>query len=612
MLVVFTLALFLSGISAESDAVISLKDSTFDEFIAENDFVLVEFFAPWCGHCKQLAPEYEKAASSLLSKDPVVRLASVDATEEKDLSQRFEVSGYPTLKFFHNGEPEDYDGPRNADGIVEYCVKRSDPNYKPPPEAVVALNSLDELEAFTESAPLTLVEFYAPWCGHCKKLAPEYEKAAKDLLSQTPPIKLAKVDATANSELAKKYDVTGYPTLFMFRAKTSENGEVKVKSYPYDGPRQHGGIVEYLVKQSGDAARAVNSLKELKANMLVDDVIVVGMFSSSETAAYDLYQDSISIVRDKYAFLYTTSGEIRQKYGVANKEAVVVILPELLVTQHDKPFHVLTVEDDTENTAVLGFIDAHETPLIGTKSSSTKERFTKRPLCVLFVPVDWSHEYRQMTASWRDKLLPIANKYRKDFHFAMSDDEQNNQDVKSFGLDDSGSDFSFGCYGINGDKYPMEELDEWEEEEVEEFLDKVKAGAAKSFLRSQIAPKKQTKPVLTVTGSTFKDIVFDESKDVLIELYAPWCGHCKKFEPEYKKFAKKLANEKNLVIAKMNADANDGADGYGVMGYPTIYMAPAGKKDKPVKYEGNRDPEDLEKFVREHAEVSFRDVKDEL
>ena len=57
-----------------------------------------------------------------------------------------------------------------------------------------------------------------------------------------------------------------------------------------------------------------------------------------------------------------------------------------------------------------GFIDAHETPLIGTRSSKTKDRYSKRPLCVLFVPVNWSHEYREMTAAWRDKLLPIANK----------------------------------------------------------------------------------------------------------------------------------------------------------------------------------------------------------
>ena len=63
-------------------------------------------------------------------------------------------------------------------------------------------------------------------------------------------------------------------------------------------------------------------------------------------------------------------------------------------------------------------------------------------------------------------FLFINYRYKKDFHFAMSDDEENAQDVKAMGLDDSGSDFSFGCYGGLGDKYPMEELDEWDEEEV--------------------------------------------------------------------------------------------------------------------------------------------------
>lgn len=148
--------------------------------------------------------------------------------------------------------------------------------------------------------------------------------------------------------------------------------------------------------------------------------------------------------------------------------------------------------------------------------------------------------------------------------------------------------------------------------QIEEFLEKVKNGKARAYLRSQIPPKKQTKPVLTVTGKTFHDIVMDETKDVLIELYAPWCGHCKKFEPEYKKLAKSLTNEKNLVLAKMNADANDGPDNYNVLGYPTIYFAPANNKEIPIKYEGKRELDDLKKFMMENAAVSFQNVKDEL
>jgi len=76
-------------VQAQDDDVVVLTDDSFEDFITNNQFVLVEFYAPWCGHCKNLAPEYAKAATELLKSDPVVYLAKVDATENSKLSQRY-------------------------------------------------------------------------------------------------------------------------------------------------------------------------------------------------------------------------------------------------------------------------------------------------------------------------------------------------------------------------------------------------------------------------------------------------------------------------------------------------------------------------------------------
>merc|ERR550537_1656481 len=83
------------------------------------------------------------------------------------------------------------------------------------------------------------------------------------------------------------------------------------------------------------------------------------------------------------------------------------------------------------------------------------------------------------------------------------------------------------------------------------------AGKLKPHLKSETVPESQPGPVFILVGSTFESIVKSPSKDVLVEFYAPWCGHCKKLEPIFREVAKKLEGVRSIVIAKIDATAND-------------------------------------------------------
>uniref|UniRef100_A0A914H4U7 Protein disulfide-isomerase n=1 Tax=Globodera rostochiensis TaxID=31243 RepID=A0A914H4U7_GLORO len=572
------------------DGVFVLKDSTFDSFIAKNPTALVEFYAPWCGHCKQLAPEYAKAAAELAQTVP---LAKVDAAVETQLAERFKVQGYPTIKLWKEGqtEPTDFDGERDAQGIVHWLKIRIDPNYKPPPEEVLTL-TLETFDDFVGDKPIVLVEFYAPWCGHCKQLAPEYEKAAKRL--KTHGIPLAKVDATEEKKLSEAYAVQGFPTLKIFR-----NG----RRFDYNGPREAEGIVSYMLNQAKPAANRLNSVKEAHKFMSSSDVTIIGFFPSESGALYEAFVDAAERTRDDFLVGYALDSSIAQHFDTKiDGGRVILFQPEIFHSEYEPKRRIFPKATATGEELSL------PSSSIG---KSGQETVQKNSQVAVYYNVDFSLAYRDGTQYWRKKVLGIANKYKKQkYHFAVADEEEFSQELNSVGLGTSGLEQNVIVFGVDGKKYPMdpEKYDENLEDNLVSFLKDIGQGKMKPFVKSQSVPKddKNGSPVRTLVAENFAKIVNDEANDVLIEFYAPWCGHCNSFEPKYKQFAAKHnREERNLIVAKFDATENDVPEKYAVEGFPTIYFAPSGKKDKPIKYSGNRDLEDLTKFVKKHAVASF-------
>jgi len=244
----FALAALAASAAAKS-AVIDLIPSNFDKLVLNSGKpTLVEFFAPWCGHCKKLAPVWEDLAAAFESTDKI-QIAKVDADAEKDLGKRFGVQGFPTLKFFDgkSKEPQEYNSGRDLESLTAFIEEKTGLKPKKKLEMPSSVTMLTD-KTFAEEVggnKNVLVAFTAPWCGHCKNLAPTWETLATDFANEENVL-IAKVDAEAASSkaTASKQGVTSYPTIMWFPAGSKE-------AVKYEGGRTERDFINWINEKAG-------------------------------------------------------------------------------------------------------------------------------------------------------------------------------------------------------------------------------------------------------------------------------------------------------------------------------------------------------------------------
>jgi protein disulfide-isomerase A6 len=219
-----------------------------------------------------------------------VIIAAVDATANEQLAQEFGVQGFPTIKYFPKGSTtaQDYDGGRSADTIVDWVNKKTglQRKVKKAPSDVVDLD-IDNFDSLVMDENIfAFVEFYAPWCGHCKNLAPKYEKVATAFAGEKNVV-VAKVDATMQILLARKYDVTGYPTLIYF-----EKGSNKEPNR-YNLGRDEEAIVNFINEKAGTHRNVDGTLKEAAGRVSALDELVKGRAANADSELLQKLKDAI-------------------------------------------------------------------------------------------------------------------------------------------------------------------------------------------------------------------------------------------------------------------------------------------------------------------------------
>lgn len=239
------------GFYSDNPAIVDLTSDNFNKLVKNTKEVwLVEFFAPWCGHCQSFASEYVKAAKAL---DGVVKTGAVNADENPTLLQEYDVQGYPTIKIFNTDKGIiDYQGERTAKALVSFLLNivQKKVNERLVGNGAPAVFRLKHVKELTErnfndlvlaSKEPWLVVFYSPLCDNCKQLVTQWSKIVSSLKDN---IKLGAIDATFHVTKASDYKINSYPTILFFPlGKKKLTSEVR-----YSGKQTADDITEWAME----------------------------------------------------------------------------------------------------------------------------------------------------------------------------------------------------------------------------------------------------------------------------------------------------------------------------------------------------------------------------
>lgn len=419
----------------------------------------------------------------------------------------------------------------------------------------------ENFDGFIKDHPLTLVKFFAPWCGHCKTLAPHYE-AASDLVDK---VALAEVDVTEQEALGSRFEVRGFPTIKFFRDGVPEE---------YTGGRTSETIVEWVNLMTSDPVTAAESVEKAK-EQFPEEALIVGSFAKDSDEAKTF-----------------------SKIAETNR-----LLGRFISTEGSSPSITVYRVGETSGAEIkfvseeeiVEFVKFEKLPYFGPVSGETFASYMETGLDMIW----YASNTDDMNAA-KEELTKVGKEFRGKFNLVWLD-----TDVFERQAD--------GMLGVSEFPALVRTLDgpgryifdgKVTSAAVADWIKKMQDGDITPVLKSEPVPETNDEPTKVVVGSEFTKMVADD-KDVLLKIYAPWCGHCKKLAPVFDEVSEKVAKlSSKITIAKIDGTANEiPVEGYEFQGFPTLYFKKAG--GSPVLYSEGRELDDIMVFLSENATDKF-------
>ncbi|XP_050896783.1 protein disulfide-isomerase [Lathyrus oleraceus] len=268
-----------------------------------------------------------------------------------------------------------------------------------------------------------------------------------------------------------------------------------------------------------------------------------------------------------------------------------------------KPFDELFVDSKDFNVeALLKFVEESSIPLVTIFNNEPSDhpfvvKYFNSPKAKAMLFANFTSA---STEAFKAKYREIAEQYKQQgISFLIGDVESNQGAFQYFGLKEDQVPLIIIRH-TDGKKFFKPNL---EPDHLATWLKAYKDGDVAPFVKSEPIPATNNEPVKVVVGETLQEIVFNSGKNVLLEFYAPWCGHCKSLAPILDEVAVSFQSDPDVVIAKLDATANDiPSDTFEVQDYPTLYFRSA--SGKISQYDGGRTKEDIIEFIQKNKDTT--------